>query len=368
MARPKKAKKVRSRIKSADEVHLGPEPIFTKEPSKIELIRAYNWYNYMKTSDHAKKFVVAWMKQQEYDKKLITKFNKVNEKTMPLSLGWKCRILMNGGVFSDEVMSKLALSIERITASVQESVPEVKTEETKPVISIQKRIQERVNDLVADLEVTYDQEDWEFDVTNWLIENDVKPQLCQKIADRYKNLYSELYEALYTKDPDLKEGYKPYKKKELKQQLEFTKRIIAEAEKRANALKVSRKPRKKKVKPAADQVKSLKYQEKDGDLVSEPPVKIIGATQLWVYNTKYRTLSVFNAMGPAGLGVKGTTLTGFDPKTSITKKLRKPDEVLKRVLEGGKIVLRKLMDELTTKPSEANGRINNNTILVRVVK
>jgi hypothetical protein len=94
---------------------------------------------------------------------------------------------------------------------------------------------------------------------------------------------------------------------------------------------------------------------------------VIGADQLWVFNVKYRTLGVYNAMGPSGLTIKGTTLQGFDDKTSKKKKLRKPEEVLKRCLTGGKIVLRKVLDEVNSKESAMNGRLNEETILLRVV-
>ena len=50
---------------------------------------------------------------------------------------------------------------------------------------------------------------------------------------------------------------------------------------------------------------------------------------------------------------------------SISKTLRKPEAVLKKVLEGGKIVLRKVMGEINSKPVELNGRINKDTILLR---
>ena len=52
----------------------------------------------------------------------------------------------------------------------------------------------------------------------------------------------------------------------------------------------------------------------------------------------------------------------------MCKTIRKPDEVLVRVLEGGKIILRKVLDEINAKHSEMNGRLNNETILLRVVK
>jgi hypothetical protein len=79
-------------------------------------------------------------------------------------------------------------------------------------------------------------------------------------------------------------------------------------------------------------------------------------------------MAVYNAMGPAGLNVKGSTIIGFDEKTSIVKKLRKPTEQVNKLLDGGKVVLRKFMDEIKCKPKEANGRINNEIILLRIIK
>jgi hypothetical protein len=50
----------------------------------------------------------------------------------------------------------------------------------------------------------------------------------------------------------------------------------------------------------------------------------------------------------------------------VSKTLRKPKDVLSRVLDGGKVVLRKVMGEINSKPQELNGRINKDTILLRV--
>ena len=44
---------------------------------------------------------------------------------------------------------------------------------------------------------------------------------------------------------------------------------------------------------------------------------------------------------------------------------RKTSEKLQAVLTGGKIVLRKMIEEMT---GEANGRINENTIILKVIK
>jgi len=38
------------------------------------------------------------------------------------------------------------------------------------------------------------------------------------------------------------------------------------------------------------------------------------------------------------------------------------------LMKGGKIILRKLMDEIDTKPGQLTGRVNKDTLIVRVVK
>jgi hypothetical protein len=135
-------------------------------------------------------------------------------------------------------------------------------------------------------------------------------------------------------------------------------------------VKALRKPRKKKEKPAATIVSKLKYQIEDTDLLikSVKPTDILGSNQLWTFNTKTRMLAVYNAMGPAGLNVKGSTITGFDEKTSVMKKLRKPPEQTTALINAGKVNLRKYMDGIKSVSKIASGRINTDTLLVRIIK
>ena len=209
-----------------------------------------------------------------------------------------------------------------------------------------------------------------FKPVDWLAQQDVKPMIAQKIADHYKPLYAEIFDALNGKDDQLREAYSSWKKPKLKAYMEFVRSIISAAETRATIVKATRKPRKKKEKPASALVSKLKYKVKDDTLKldSIDPKQIIGCNQLWIFNTKYRTLGVYNAMGPAGLSVKGSSIVGYDEKTSIVKKLRKPTEQLNKLMQGGKIVLRKFMEDIKCKSKEATGRINNEVVLLRIIK
>jgi hypothetical protein len=156
----------------------------------------------------------------------------------------------------------------------------------------------------------------------------------------------------------------------LKKYVEFIKAIIAAADQQKQVVKKTRKPRKKKVKPASVLVSKLKYLKSDEslNLTSARAEDIIGSQQLWVYNVKTRVLSVYNAIGASGLNVKGSTLLGFDEASSVSKKLRKPAVSLESVKTGGKIILKKLMDTIKTKKMVPSGRINKDTILVRINK
>ncbi|NDB60232.1 hypothetical protein EB001_17535, partial [bacterium] len=83
---------------------------------------------------------------------------------------------------------------------------------------------------------------------------------------------------------------------------------------------------------------------------------------------KTRNLSVYHAVGRSGLSIRGTTITGYDTDASLTKKVRKPEQVVPQVLNAGKVDLRSIMKNLSTTESKANGRINKDTILLRVLK
>ena len=150
----------------------------------------------------------------------------------------------------------------------------------------------------------------------------------------------------------------------------FIKKIIDHMTELDAAGQATRKPRAKKVKPAHVLVSKLQYlpEYKELNITSVDPKGIINASQLWVYNPKTRNLSVYHAVGRSGLSVRGTTITGYDTDISITKKLRKPEQTIAQLMAAGKVDLRNLMKNLTTTDNKANGRINKDTTLVRIIK
>jgi hypothetical protein len=68
----------------------------------------------------------------------------------------------------------------------------------------------------------------------------------------------------------------------------------------------------------------------------------------------------------AELGVKGTTITGFDEHKSVQKTLRKPADQLKEFKAAGKVALRKFLDDINAVDTKMNGRINEDIILLKI--
>lgn len=354
-----------------DEKFVGPEPMLTEVCTESDLGKAINWYNYVCDSGQAKEFVVEYMKKVKYDKNDIKKIGraKINN-----SAGWMSRILTNGGVLPEGYEERLNGTIKASISKVEPEQDEIVVEPVKNVISIQQKVNNKVSELIGEIEEQIDLlikvGKTDFNIGNWLRNNNVKPQISSKIAAYYRPLYIELYDALEGKDKELKVAYRHLKKIQLKNYVEFVRSILAATEARSIVEKASRKPRKKKQKPASVLSSKVQYLAEDETfkIKSVKPVDMVGAQQIWVFNVKYRNLTVYNAMSHSGISIKGTTLVGFDEKTSITKKLRKPEATLKAVLDGGKVGLRKIMDNIKCKPSAATGRINKETVILKVAK
>jgi len=170
-------------------------------------------------------------------------------------------------------------------------------------------------------------------------------------------------------DEQYVEAYRHYRAADFKRHIAFLDAIQTAVDQYRQVKKATKKARVKRAPNKEKVVSKLKYlrEEKTLKLVSVNPVDIIGAQELWAYNTKTRKLYKYIADSLHGpLGVKGTSLTGFDEVKSVGKTLRKPEEKLKEFARASKVQLRKFLDEIKATETVGNGRMNLDMILLRV--
>ena len=180
----------------------------------------------------------------------------------------------------------------------------------------------------------------------------------QPIKDAYDNTCDQAVEA-----------FSHIKRSNLKKMMTSMETIFEDLDKLKVANKAARIPRIKKPKASDVQVKNLKYKVEDIDakLMSINPVMIPGKEVLFVYNTKTRKLTQYNTNSTKGFEVSGTTIKNICEKSRITT-LRKPEDILPLILSKTiKQIDKQVWDNITTKVSEPNGRINADCILLRVL-
>ena len=207
-----------------------------------------------------------------------------------------------------------------------------------------------------------------FKVLNLLKAHQAKAAHARVIKDFYAKDLDELVEAATTKDEQLKEAYSHLSKVQLRKITAFYQEIVSACEMLAQEAKVNRKPKAKKAVPAEKIVAKLKYKKADEPLklVSINPADILGAKELWTYNTKTRKLGKYVAEEFRDLGIKGTTIIGFSEAKSVQKTLRKPAEQIKAFKDAGKVVLRKFLEEINAVDTRMNGRINEDIVLLKI--
>jgi len=366
---------------------MGMEPTWTnqhllsEEEIRSAIGRALSWYNYFYEKKAGKKVLLAYLKKHKFEQSIQKAIAKAPEYAIGSTLVAIVKMRNMGlersivGANVDDFFNNRLAELTVIGSAIKDEVEEDTTKSTAPVVSIQQRMIETAANLTDDIEEAIEsfcanKYKGDFDAFSMLQKQQVKGGIATVMRKFYIGEAEELEEALEGKCEQLNEGYSHMKKVELKRYAQFMRSIINDFDRWIGNQKATRKPRAVKAKPVGKQVEKMKYAKSNAEykLQSIQPETIIGAQQLWVFNTKYRTLGVYNAIDRGGFSVKGTTIQNFDEATSVKKKLRKPDEVLQRCLTGGKIVLRKLLDEVNSVPSALNGRINEETILVKVLQ
>ncbi|MEN6624023.1 MAG: hypothetical protein ABFD50_21065 [Smithella sp.] len=366
--KPKTIRVTKSEQYIVNRKYLGDEPLMVEG---ISLNQCFTWYNYMCTTNDARDYLKEYFKNTGKPE-LAKKLSRISDCDIPLTAAWIARMISRGHKPEGTTMQFFSSKILNMWDKAKEE-PKQDSAET-PKVSIQDRMRERMHDILGEIEGLIDDymyKNEEFSLYEWLQANNIPAAYATSIISKFSPVLDELLEAYEGKDEQLKEGYRHLKKADLKKIITFYNTLIEDAERYSSNTKKVRTARKPRTVSVEKKIKNLKFQKEDATLkiVSVSPEKVIGAMELWTYNTKYKVFTRLVAIDRGGLQVKGTSITNYDENSSISRSVgrKEPTEFLKRVLEGGKLVLRKVLDELKTEKPLAY-RINENTILLRVVQ
>lgn len=387
----KKKAKV-TNVNFADEKYTGTEPIwdydraltFSDAEFDHHLRISLRYYNYYYGPKDLKKYVVAWLRQHEgdtgvhkLDKTTIDQYARSADNLTPFTVCALVKANERGMPLRDKHVEYILDAVHRVLAmKADEEEEEKKVESTKPQVRV-PTIQDRMNE-VAKKHILYFEmlEDALFagetvdpKAYEYLVKNTVPQALISKISAVFEPRHAEVKEARKGECEQLKEAYSHMKAADYKRFDAFYDKLFQDLTAYNQTKKATKKAAVRKPPQKEKLVKSLKYLKQDTGLkiVSINPVDIIGAEVLWIYNVKNRKIGKYVAEAMGGvLGVKGTTITGFDANKSTQKTLRKPEEQIKQFLASNKVDLRKYLENIKTTEIKLNGRINAETILLKV--
>ena len=349
MARAKvKAKFTRS----AEEKHIGTEPVQGQVITNI--LPALNYYNYFYGLRDSYDFLLKFL---DKDKKIKEKISRLSHNDIKTSTGWIAKMLSMNCQLPEEAMKffkrELTSYVKKAEkkAKVYEGPTLVSTKDSPSITTI-SLIEEEVDRFFETFESA-------FDPASFLKINNASAATLKSVAEFYQPKLEEL-QSIKT-DSELKQAYSFLSSAEIKKAIAFFQKIITAASQNAENKKRERKPRVKKAKSTAVLIKSvnLKQNDPETNISSLPAEKIIGASVLIFYNTKTKTITIYEG---EKISVKGKTLENVTK--ALTKKLRKPKEQLQMFSKTTKRSYMKTFESLTTKASEPSNRINDDQILV----
>lgn len=362
--------------RSGEAKFVGDEPVWHEMPDNRQsaLLRALNWYNYNCDSKQANEFVYQLLQQYPKRKKQADAFKSAG--SVPTTFGWLARMVRMGWKPTLTESKRLVKAINAGTPVIVKKVEKTAEPEVyKP--NIQDRLRELMHECAGEIDgaiddfVLADCKEDNIRAFSILKQHNIPQVQAGKMLNLYKPTLDELNEALEGKDVQLKEGYSNFTKVQLKALIKAYTLILKDIESYINTKKVTRKPRLAKPKSAEKIASKVKFKKEDTTLkvVSAQPTQIIGANEVWVFNTKTRKLGVYVADSHSGpLGVKGTSITGFDAAASIQKTMRKPADQVKEFMGMTKAGARKWLKGVRSVDTKLNGRLNEDILILRAFK
>ncbi len=344
--------KTKKRYKDSNQLFYGDEPVFVPklEPhSNVEIITALSYYNVQFNQDDAK---VELLKHAEqfYSKEIVQQLEKVK---WVGHVGALCRMQSRGCIFPDPNTIHLKI-VELLDSKTRQiSAPKIKPpRQPKP----NKHL------VYARILIDYIEEES-------IKRSFVKPTSLKKflhnnrIPDKsFKHISKILVD--HSKDVRTGDGYTTYTKKDLQKYIElydcFINGLIELAP------KSSRKPRQKKPVDIVKKLSKVKYCKEFGNYTSLEPKDILGKNCVLLYSTRYKTFSILQSKN--GFDIKGTTIYGLDVDKCFKKVLRKPDEMIQKLLTPVTVNgILNVFNEIATKVSIPVGSLNEKILIMRVL-
>lgn len=350
--------------------------------------RALRFYNYYLSPSELRLSLLEWMSQNKYDARALAAIKGAPDYVPELTASKLARAILRGmtpvhreGKTNDTayIRARIKEALAEIALGLHGSRAQARKDPSpgqNPIDRVRAKVGRTV---LCDLEEMLDS--WITDAQKGqapvfglslikrLEANAIPGSGVASVKEWLDRYLREFTEAASGKDPALTQAYSYMPKRILKTWIESLKGMHLELETYLLGKKALRRPRAKRVKSADKQTAKLKFlsSSKEYAANSVSPLSIPGSRHLFLFNTAYKALHYYEADGPSGLSVRGSSILGFNPATSFVQGLRKPLIHLPIVLGKTITQIGKELEKLSTKRRPARGRVNADTLILRTI-
>ena len=272
--------------------------------------------------------------------------------------------------FLNNLFDKMIPLIEKGKVIYEEKQKANNVVSISPAVKLMRKINNTIMQELLDLEDKWiDGDDATINIydrfkyhglTNTAISH-VKPMIEGWLLD-YEDAYHKRCEQAV-------EGYSHLKRSTLNHRIKVCKAMLEDLERIRSATKATRNVKVKRPKSVDKQVARVQYKKEDNDykIVSINPIQIPTKTRLYAFNTKSKMVTEYVTESVNGFEISGSTIKNISKGLSRTICLRKPLDFLPIVLQKTPKQIDAAWQTLKTKTKVPNGRINKDTILLRVL-
>jgi len=370
-----------------DEKYFGPEPVWdtaaamelTDAEFDVRLRNSFRYYNYFYSNRELRPEFNSWLAGSNLvDADTLRAYLKSPDSLTPITVAALVRAHRKGMPMRDRFRDHIKNTVLSIVNRAALGTAVAETEKEKPRAAakqptIQDRLREIAEGHIAHVESFEDQLESDavtFDAYGYFHEKAVTQGAVVAVSKFFQPHFEEISAAASGEDEQLKEGYRKWTRARFKRYIAFYTALFADIEKYQQHKTVVRKPRVKRAPSKEKLVARVKYMKQDAalKLTSINPADIVGADQLWVFNTRTRKLGVYVADSLQGpLSIKGTSVVGFDEAASVNKTVRKPADALRDFFKATKPALKKFLSTIKSTESKLTGRLNEDTVLLKVL-
>jgi hypothetical protein len=349
----------RDKAKQYDAQYMGTEPVWadvvfaSAAERKLAKIKALNWYNYFKPELVAyRKEIRKWMKANRPNDNVTPVLTGISTTTARLMcmnlLGWELDDIEQGHINSavDNALTSSTEAAERVEES---SVPK-KRQTPRPAMLAS--LEDWEDDQIMGKETSFSVREHfqEFQDTKTSLEKFVRPWIEAR-HDELTNHWDKEAFAFGVKE----------RNRLIKLYNEMMKELNEVTEIKRTTRRKKPPTKEKLAKGFVCLPESAEYKVKSVD-----PKDIIGKDRAFLFNEKYRILTELVA-DVGGFSGRGMEITNVNMSKSRSTKLRNPLDILPKVCKSGVRAINKEWSGLTTKTTEANPRLNRNTVVLRVM-